>query len=201
MHATFGVTESFQERNAGSSVADGVAHAAAVVRRAREDGLRSTVTLSCSFGCPYEGRVDPGAVADLAARIVAAGVDELVLADTIGVAVPSEVRALVERSVRDLGAATGVHLHDTRGTALACVFGALEAGATVVDGSVGGVGGCPFAPGAQGNVATEDVVYALEREGIPTGVDLDLLIDTARWLGSVLDMRLPGRVQQAGGWP
>jgi isopropylmalate/homocitrate/citramalate synthase len=201
VHATFGVTETFQQRNAGSSVADGVARAVEIVRRARTDGLRVTVTLSCAFGCPYEGPVDAGAVADLAAQVVSAGTDEVVLADTIGVAVPGEVRALVERTVRDLGAATGVHLHDTRGTAIACVLSALEAGAVLVDGSVGGVGGCPFAPGAQGNVATEDVVYVLEREGIATGVDLDLLIDTARWLASVIDQPLPGRVHRAGRWP
>lgn len=201
VHATFGVTETFQQRNGGSTVEEGIARALAVVERARADGRGVSVTLSCAFGCPYEGPVDPGAVQAHAARAVALGVDEVVLADTIGVAVPSEVRALVERCVRDLGAATGVHLHDTRGTALACVLAALEAGARLVDGSVGGVGGCPFAPGAQGNVATEDVVYLLEREGITTGVDLDGLIETARWLAGVLDRPVPGRVQQAGRWP
>lgn len=200
-HATFGVTETFQRRNGGSSVEEGLGRALAVVDRARADGRRVSVTLSCAFGCPYEGRVEPSVVQSLAARAVAHGVDEVVLADTIGVAVPSEVRRLVERCVRDLGAATGVHLHDTRGTAVACVLAALEAGATLVDGSVGGVGGCPFAPGAQGNVATEDVVYVLEREGIRTGVDLDALIGTARWLGGLLGRPLPGRLQRAGGWP
>jgi len=201
VHATLGVTESFQQRNGGSSVDEGLRRALAIVDRARGDGRRISVTLSCAFGCPYEGIVDPGSVQALAARVVAHGIDEVVLADTIGVASPSEVRGLVERCVRDLGAATGVHLHDTRGTALACVLAALEAGATLVDGSVGGVGGCPFAPGAQGNVATEDVVYVLEREGIRTGIDLDLLIATARWLAGVLGASLPGRVQQAGRWP
>jgi hydroxymethylglutaryl-CoA lyase/(R)-citramalyl-CoA lyase len=200
-HATFGVTESFQRRNGGSSVEEGLARALAIVDRARADGRRVSVTLSCAFGCPYEGTVDPGVVQASAARVVAHGADEVVLADTIGVAAPSEVRGLVERCVRDLGAATGVHLHDTRGTALACVLAALEAGATLVDTSVGGVGGCPFAPGSQGNVATEDVVYLLEREGIPTGVDLGALIETARWLASVLERPVPGRVQQAGRWP
>jgi isopropylmalate/homocitrate/citramalate synthase len=200
VHVSFGVTESFQQRNAGSSVDDGVARALTVVDRARVDGRQATVTLSCSFGCPYEGVVDPGVVLDLAARAAAGGADEVVLADTIGVATPTEVRHLVGRCVSDLGP-TGVHLHDTRGTALACVLAALEAGASVVDGSVGGVGGCPFAPGAQGNVATEDVVYLLEREGISTGVDLDALIATARWLASVLGRPVPGRVQQAGPWP
>jgi isopropylmalate/homocitrate/citramalate synthase len=199
-HVSFGVTESFQQRNAGSSVEDGISRALAVVERARTDGRRATVTLSCSFGCPYEGRVDPGLVFGLAARSSAGGASEIVLADTIGVAGPTEVRALVSRCVRELGA-TGVHLHDTRGTALACVVAALDAGASVVDASVGGVGGCPFAPGAQGNVATEDVVYLLEREEISTGVDLDALIDTAHWLAALLERPVPGRVQQAGRWP
>ena len=200
VHATFGVTETFQQRNGGSSVEEGLVRALAVAERARVDGRRATVTLSCAFGCPYEGEVDPGRVFDLAARAAAGGANETVLADTIGVAVPSEVRALVARCVAELGP-TGVHLHDTRGTAVACVVAALEAGTTLVDASVGGVGGCPFAPGAQGNVATEDVVYVLEREGIPTGIDLDALIDTARWLSSVLGRPVPGRVQQAGAWP
>jgi hydroxymethylglutaryl-CoA lyase/(R)-citramalyl-CoA lyase len=201
VHVTFGVTETFQQRNAGSSVEEGLRRAIAVAARAREDGRRVTATLSCSFGCPYEGEVDPGVVHDAAARTAAAGIEEVVLADTIGVAGPSHVAALVTRLVRDVGVATGVHLHDTRGTALACVLAALESGAVVVDGSVGGIGGCPFAPGAQGNVATEDVVYLLERESVVTGVDLDALVDTARWLSSVLDRPLPGRVQQAGRWP
>ena len=201
VHATFGVTETFQERNGGSSVEEGLARALAVVDRARADRRRVSVTLSCSFGCPYEGVVDPGVVQALAARAVAHGVDEVVLADTIGVATPSEVRGLVERCVRDLGVATGVHLHDTRGTAVACVLAALEAEATLVDGSVGGVGGCPFAPGAQGNVATEDVVYVLEREGVATGIDLDGLVETARWLADTLGRPVPGRVQRAGRWP
>jgi isopropylmalate/homocitrate/citramalate synthase len=200
VHVSFGVTEAFQQRNAGSSVEEGVARALAVVARARADGRRVTLTLSCSFGCPYEGAVDPEVVHELAARAAAGGADEVVLADTIGVAAPTEVRRLVARCVSDVGP-TGVHLHDTRGTALACVLAAIEAGAVVVDGSVGGVGGCPFAPGAQGNVATEDVVYVVEREGIATGVDLDALIATARWLGELLGRSLPGRVQQAGRWP
>jgi isopropylmalate/homocitrate/citramalate synthase len=199
-HVSFGVTESFQQRNAGSSVEDGISRALAVVERTRADGRRVTVTLSCSFGCPYEGNVDPGVVFDLAARSAAGGADEIVLADTIGVAGPTEVRTLVGRCAGELGP-TGVHLHDTRGTALACVVAALDAGASVVDASVGGVGGCPFAPGAQGNVATEDVVYLLEREGTSTGVDLDALIEVAHRLAALLGRPVPGRVQQAGRWP
>jgi hydroxymethylglutaryl-CoA lyase len=201
VHVTFAVTETFQQRNGGSSVEEGLARALVVAERARGDGRRATATLSCSFGCPYEGEVDPGAVRDLAARTAAGGIEEIVLADTIGVAGPSQVRALVTMLVRDVGTRTGIHLHDTRGTALACLLGALEGGATVADTSVGGIGGCPFAPGAQGNVATEDVVYLLEREGIATGVDLDALVETAHWVTSVLGRPLPGRVQRAGRWP
>jgi hydroxymethylglutaryl-CoA lyase len=200
-HVTFAVTESFQQRNGGSSVAEGLARAATVAERARADGRKVTATLSCSFGCPYEGEVDPGVVRELAARASASGVDELVLADTIGVAGPSQVRALVTAVAAETGAPLGVHLHDTRGTALPSLLGALDAGVVLADTSVGGIGGCPFAPGAQGNVATEDVVYLLEREGVSTGVDLDALVATAHWLGSVLDRPLPGRVQQAGRWP
>ena len=171
--------------------------ALAVAARSRGDGLRSSVTISVAFGCPFEGRVDPGRVADLAERVVLGGADELVLADTIGVAVPTRVGRLVER-VAILGRPVGVHLHDTRGTALAGALAALEAGATVLDASVGGVGGCPYAPGATGNVATEDLVYLLHGEGIDTGIDLDGLIGVARWLERLLGRPLPGDVYRAG---
>lgn len=199
VHVTFGATERFQRENAGSTLEEGLHRAERVARRARDDGLPVTATLSCAFGCPYEGRVDPGRVYDLAGQ-ASTWADAVVLADTIGVAVPSEVGSQVRRCVRTLRQTVGVHLHDTRGTAAACVLAAVEAGALVVDASVGGVGGCPFAPGAQGNVATEDVVYLLEREGIQTGVDLDELIATARWLSSTLGRALPGRVHRAGSW-
>ncbi len=199
VHVTFGVTERFQQANAGSSVEEGLRAAEAVGRRARGDGRPVTVVLSCAFGCPYEGRVDPGSVYDLAGR-ASTFADAIVLADTIGVAGPTEVARQVERCVRTLRETVGVHLHDTRGTAAAGVLAAVGAGATVIDASVGGVGGCPFAPGAQGNVATEDVVYLLEREGIETGVDLDALIGTARWLSTVLGHDLPGHVHRAGRW-
>lgn len=199
VHVTFGVTETFQERNGGSSVTEGVARAEAVARRARTDGRRVTAVLSCSFGCPYEGRVDTGAVAAHAER-AGSFADAVVLADTIGVATPTAVRSLVARVLGASGP-IGVHLHDTRGTAAACALAALEAGATVLDASVGGVGGCPFAPGAQGNVATEDLVYLLEGEGVSTGIDLDALVDVARWLAGVLGRELPGHVHRTSRWP
>ena len=201
VHVSIAVTEAFQRANGGSSVADGLAGVAAVIAAAAADGRRATVTLSCAFGCPFEGEVDPGSVYDLAGRCAAAGAAEIVLADTIGVAAPSHVARLVDRCRRTLREPVGVHLHDTRGTAVACAWAAVEAGATTLDAAVGGVGGCPFAPGAQGNVATEDLVYLLEREGVATGIDLDALVETARWLGVELGRELPGRVSRSGAWP
>jgi hydroxymethylglutaryl-CoA lyase len=200
VHVSFAATETFQQRNAGSSVEQGLEGAALIVARAREDGRRTTVTIGTAFGCPFEGEVDAGRVLDLAGRAAAAGADEVLLADTIGVGVPRQARALVAGALAN-GIQVGVHLHDTRNTAVACAWAAVEAGATVLDGSVGGVGGCPFAPRATGNVATEDLVYLLEREGVETGVDLDALIAAADWLARVLGRDLPGRVYRAGGFP
>jgi hydroxymethylglutaryl-CoA lyase/(R)-citramalyl-CoA lyase len=160
----FGVTESFNQRNQGAAVDDSLVTATRIVSRAREDGLRSTVTLSVAFGCPYEGEVDPEHVLALAGRIVdAAAPDVLVLADTIGVAAPGAVRSLVTRAAAS-SVPVGGHFHNTRNTGYANALAALDAGAVVLDASVGGLGGCPFAPNATGNIATEDLVYVLERE-------------------------------------
>jgi isopropylmalate/homocitrate/citramalate synthase len=151
-----------------------------------------TVTISVAFGCPFEGHVDPGVVAELAARFPSA---EVVLADTIGVATPRQVRDLVERTH-----APGVHLHNTRNTGYANAVAALEAGATQFDASCGGLGGCPYAPRATGNIATEDLIYLLEGDGIETGVNLDALIETSVWLEGLLGRRLEGQVYRAGAW-
>jgi isopropylmalate/homocitrate/citramalate synthase len=199
-HVSFAASETFQQRNASSSVEEGLARAIAVVELVHEDGLRATVTISTAFGCPFEGAVDPGRIVELASRCTAAGTDAVLLADTIGVAVPSQVKGLVSTSLQ-LGVPVGVHLHDTRNTAIGCAWAAVEAGATLLDGSVGGIGGCPFAPRSTGNVATEDLVYLLEREGVGTGVDLDELIRVAEWLEGVLGRPLPGRVYRAGTFP
>jgi hydroxymethylglutaryl-CoA lyase len=199
-HVSFAASETFQQRNAGSSVADGLESAGRVVARAHEDGRRATVTIGTAFGCPFEGEVDPGHVLELAARSAAAGADEVLFADTIGVGVPRQARALVAGALSHR-IPIGVHLHDTRHTAVACAWAAVEAGASVLDGSVGGVGGCPFAPRATGNVATEDLVYLLQREGVETGIDLDALNAVAEWLAAVLGRDLPGRVYRAGPWP
>ncbi len=196
----FGVTESFNERNQGASVERSIGAAARIVSRAREDGLRSTVTLSVAFGCPFEGEVDPARVLEIATRVAETGPNALVLADTIGVATPGAVRSLVSR-VAALGVPAGGHFHNTRNTGYANALAALEAGATILDASVGGLGGCPFAPNATGNIATEDLVYALHREGIATGIDLGALVDVTIWLADILGRQLDGQLYRAGPFP
>jgi len=200
VHVTFAATESFSRRNANASLEEAVAGAARILARAAGDGIRGTATTSVSFGCPFEGRVDPGRVLELAGRAVEGGALEVVFADTIGVAVPAQVKQLVSDAA-DLGVPLGVHLHNTRSTAVACAYAALEAGATVFDASVGGTGGCPFSPNATGNVATEDLVYLLHGEGVETGIDLDALIEVARWLEGALGHGLDGLVHRAGPFP
>lgn len=193
-------TESFSQRNANASVGESLQAAETVVARAREDGIRASTTISVALGCPFEGPVDPGRVLSLAERLAGAGADELVLADTIGVGTPAQVRKLVER-VAKLGKPIGGHFHNTRNTGFANAYAALEAGAMLLDASVGGLGSCPFAPRATGNIATEDLVYMLNGEGVETGVNLDALIATAEWLEGVLGRVLPGQVYRAGRFP
>ena len=196
----FGVTESFNQRNQGAAVDNSIAAARRIAVRARGDDVRCTVTLSVAFGCPFEGEVDPGRVAEIAANVAEVEPDTIILADTIGVATPSAVRSLVGR-VGELRAAVGGHFHNTRNTGYANALAALETGATVLDASVGGLGGCPFAPDATGNIATEDLVYLLEREGVRTGIELGALIDVARWLAELLGRRLDGQLYRAGSFP
>ena len=188
---TLAATESFNQRNGNRSLEEAQAGAEHVVERSE---LPVTVTISVAFGCPFEGRVDPGVVAAIAERFAARA--EIVLADTIGVATPSQVRALVDRTH-----ARGAHLHNTRNTGYANAIAALDAGATLLDASCGGLGGCPYAPRATGNIATEDLVYLLEGEGVETGIDVDELIATSAWLEEVLGRRLEGYVYRAGNWP
>src|SRR5207302_2668459 len=192
VNVTFAATETFNLRNGNATLAEALERTEAILAAAGE--TPATVTISCSFGCPFEGRVDLGGVAELAAPF--AGRAEVVLADTIGVATPSAVRALVERTGAD-----GFHGHNTRNTGYANCLAALEAGARVLDASVGGLGGCPFSPRATGNVATEDLVYLLEAEGVETGIDVDALIRVSRWLEEVLGRTLEGYVHRAGTWP
>ncbi len=197
VHYAFASTEEFNRRNSGQSVDESVAAAEALVARAHGDGLRCLVTIGASFGCPFEGAVDSGRIGELAARLAAAGSDEVLLADTVGVGVPRQVRDLVGRA-SGLGVPVGVHLHNTRNTGFANAYAALEAGATIFDASIGGIGGCPFAPRATGNVATEDLVYLLHGEGVDTGIDLDALIEVANWLEQTLGRELEGQVYRAG---
>ena len=187
VNVTLGATESFNQRNGNASLQEAAARVERILAAASEP---ATVTISVAFGCPFEGRVDPGRVAELAARFESA---EVVLADTIGVAVPGEVRRLIERT-----RAAGFHGHNTRNTGYANALAAVESGATVLDASVGGLGGCPYAPRASGNVATEDLVYLLERSGVETGVDLDALIATAQWLEGIFGRKLEGQLYRAG---
>jgi hydroxymethylglutaryl-CoA lyase/(R)-citramalyl-CoA lyase len=197
VHYAFASTETFNRRNSNASVEESLAAAERIVERAHGDGIRATVTIGASFGCPFEGAVDPGRVIELAGRLAAADADEVVFADTIGVGVPRQVRELVAGGL-ELGVPIGVHLHDTRNTGIANAWAAVEAGATVLDASVGGIGGCPFAPRATGNISTEDLVYLLHGEGVETGIDLDALIEVAQWLEGVLGRQLPGQVYRAG---
>jgi hydroxymethylglutaryl-CoA lyase/(R)-citramalyl-CoA lyase len=197
VHFALAASEEFNRRNAGASVEEGMAAGERIVARAKEDGIRATVTIGTAFGCPFEGAVDPGRVAELAGRFASAEVDEIIVADTVGVGVPRQARDLVER-ILPLGRPVGVHLHNTRNNGFANAMAALEAGATVFDASVGGIGGCPFAPRATGNVATEDLVYLFQGEGIETGVDLEALIGVATWLESILGRELEGQVYKAG---
>ena len=196
----FGVTESFNQRNQGAPVEESLATARRIASRARGDGLRCSVTLSVAFGCPFEGEVDPDRVAELAARAAEAEPDAIVLGDTIGVAAPGEVKALVAR-VAGIGVPAGGHFHNTRNTGYANALAALEAGASILDASIGGLGGCPFAPRATGNIATEDLVYALDREGVETGIDLGRLIAISAWLEEILGRPLEGEVYRAGPFP
>lgn len=208
INAVVPVSDTFSERNQGTDTEGAVRVWERVASAARVAGLPASVTLTTSFGCPYEGEVPVERLAEIARRCVDAGGDEIALADTIGVAVPVDVRERIDavsRVVESAGSAQRlrVHFHNTRNTAIANVVAAVEAGVAVVDSSLGGIGGCPFAPDATGNVATEDVVYLLDRMGITTGVDLPRLIETAKWMGTdaLLGHGTPALVSRAGPFP
>jgi isopropylmalate/homocitrate/citramalate synthase len=196
VHYALAASETFNRRNQNASVEESLQTAERMFRRV--DGpIRVAATIGTAFGCPFEGKVDPARVLELARRLVDAGADEVVLADTVGVGVPRQVKELVAGAAA-LGRPVGVHLHNTRNTGFANAYAAIEAGATVLDASVGGIGGCPFAPRATGNIATEDLVYLLHGEGIETGVDLEALIAVASWLEGILGRELEGQVYRAG---
>jgi (R)-citramalyl-CoA lyase len=200
VHYAFAATDEFGRRNQNATSEEGLATALALVARARADSMPITVTLSVAFGCPFEGPVPEQRVLDLVERLMAEPADEICLADTIGVGVPSQVKELVG-GARRLGAVVGAHFHNTRNTGYANAVAALDAGVVSLDASVGGAGGCPFAPKATGNIATEDLVYLLRGLGVDTGIDLDALIGCSRWLGDQLGKELPGMVARAGDYP
>ena len=195
-------SEPFTKANINMTIAESIDAARPVIEAARQHGWWSRGYVSTAFGCPYQGEVGAAAVVGVAQQLIELGVDELSIGDTIGVAGPSDVRRVV-------GALTGagigadrlaMHFHDTRGTALANVSAALELGVRCFDASTGGTGGCPYAPGAAGNLATEDLVYLLEREGLTHGVDLDALLVAAYHVADTLGRPLATKVGQAGGW-
>ena len=193
----FAATDGFSTRNANQTVDEALGTVARVLERTKTDKVPSTVSISVAFGCPFEGAVAPEHVLGLAEEAVTLGADEIVFADTIGVATPSQIRHVVVEAVK-FARPVGVHLHNTRSTGFANAWAALEWGATVFDASIGGLGGCPFAPRATGNIATEDLVYLLHGDGVETGIDLDALIAVAEWLEGVLGRELPGQVYRAG---
>lgn len=191
-------SETFNQRNINASIAESLRRFEPVVRRALDAGLRVRGYVSTCFGCPYEGAIEPQRVAAVTRDLFELGVHEVSLGDTIGVAIPTQVAAVLELlSARFAVETLALHFHDTRGTALANIAEALHHGVTTYDASAGGLGGCPYAPGATGNVATEDVLYLLHGMGIQTGVDLDAVVDASLIVESALGTPLPSRVLRA----
>jgi hydroxymethylglutaryl-CoA lyase len=208
VNAVVPVSDTFSRRNQGTDTDGAIAVWEEIASAADSAGLPASVTLTTSFGCPYEGEVSLERLAAVAARCAEAGGVEIALADTIGVAVPTDVRArlgVLREQIDTRGAAQAVrvHFHNTRNTGLACVAAAVEDGVGVVDSSLAGIGGCPFAPDATGNVPTEDVAYLLDRMGVSTGVDLASLVDTVHWMESaaLLGRPTPGALARAGIFP
>ena len=196
-------TETFSRRNQGVSVDQAVDAWLDIARMARAVGVRASVTIAASFGCPFEGEVAPAAVARLVERVAAGSPDEIALADTIGVGVPAQVRELVGLAAAAAPAARlRAHFHNTRNTGVANALAAAEAGVQVLDASAGGIGGCPFAPAATGNIGTEDLVYALHRSGFDTGIDLVAMAATGTWICSQLGKEeAPALLGRSGPFP
>jgi hydroxymethylglutaryl-CoA lyase len=200
--AVCAASDGFAARNQGTTSDASLAMCCEVVRLARAHGRRAQITISTAFGCPFDGEVDPSRVVEMARAAAAVGPVEVAIADTIGVASPGEVSSLVARVAAVIKPLpVRVHFHNTRNTGLANVWAAVQAGAKIVDASMGGIGGCPFAPRATGNVPTEDVAYMLQRSGYHTGLDLDRLIGSARWLAAAMGRDVPGMLSRAGAFP
>jgi hydroxymethylglutaryl-CoA lyase len=195
-------SDTFNRRNQGVSTDESIAAWLEIAREANAAGLRPTITIGASFGCPFEGEVPVERVIAIARRVAEAGPYEIAFADTIGVGVPAQVAEVFGRAREALpGIRLRGHFHNTRNTGLANAYAAVEAGAVTLDASAGGIGGCPFAPAATGNIPTEDLVYLLERSGIATGVDLDRLLSTGEWLQQTLGRTVPGMLLKAGNFP
>ena len=195
-------SDSFGIRNQGQTSDESLDAAMEIVDLARQHDRSAQITIATAFGCPFEGRIDPDRVVAMARRAAEAQPREIALADTIGVGAPGQVADLVGRVSEAIGGLPlRVHFHNTRNTGLANVWAAVQAGATVVDSSLGGLGGCPFAPGASGNVATEDVAYLLESSGVATGLELDRVVDAAGWFGGVMGRPLPAMVSKVPAFP
>lgn len=195
-------SNSFAQRNQGQTSAESVEIACDILHFARSKGRSAQVTIGAAFGCPFEGEVDPAHVVAMARRLAGSEPAEIALADTIGVAVPQQVFDLVSRVRAAIGSIpVRVHLHNTRNTGIANAWAAVQAGAASLDSAVGGIGGCPFAPNATGNIATEDLLYMLDRSGVATGVDLTRTINAAHWLSTQMGRDLPAMVSRAGPFP
>jgi hydroxymethylglutaryl-CoA lyase len=195
-------TDSFATRNQGASMEEAIQAWEEIAPLAKAAGIRAQVTISVSFGCPFEGEVPASRVVEIARRLAEAEPREIAIADTIGVAVPAQVTSLVEQLEPALnGVPVRCHFHNTRNTAVANAYAAVMAGVNTLDASVGGIGGCPFAPNATGNVATEDLLYMLSRSGFKTGIDLGGMIETAKWLEEQRGKTVPSMVSKAGGFP
>jgi hydroxymethylglutaryl-CoA lyase len=203
MNVVVVATDTFCRRNQGMSTVEACDTAAELVREARASGVFTTITIGASFGCPFEGEVSLERLREVVQRVADAGPDELALADTIGVAVPSDVtqRLALTRELVGRQMPMRLHLHDTRHTGVANAVAAAESGVSTLDASIGGAGGCPFAPNATGNVATEDLVYLFDRMGVATGFALESVIESATWLEGCLGKRLPSALARAGGFP
>ena len=195
-------TDTFATKNQRMTSDETVDAFIAIAEEAHKDGLKPSFTIGASFGCPFEGEVDPARVVAMATKAAAVNPSEIALADTIGCAVPSQITDLLKRTKDAVGdIPLRVHLHNTRNTGLANAVAAVEAGVTYIDASSGGIGGCPFAPRATGNIPMEDMIYMFDRMGIETGVDVNKVIETATWLESVLEKPVPAMVGKAGVFP
>jgi hydroxymethylglutaryl-CoA lyase len=200
--AVVSASDGFGMANQGRTADETADDAIEIIRLAKEHGRSVQATISVAFGCPFDGEIAVSRVADLARKIAAAGPREIAIADTIGVGVPNQVKALMAAvKAAAPGLPVRLHFHDTRNTAIANVWAGVESGAATIDASIGGIGGCPFAPNATGNVASEDVQFMLQRSSVETGVSLNCLIDAAVWLSGKMGRKLPGLVSRAGGFP